>query len=34
MGDFVNGKLARTLGWVTFALMSTAAVALFASGSL
>jgi Mn2+/Fe2+ NRAMP family transporter len=34
MGDFVNGKLARTLGWVTFALMSSAAIALFASGSL
>jgi NRAMP (natural resistance-associated macrophage protein)-like metal ion transporter len=34
MGEFVNGKLARTLGWVTFALMSGAAIALFASGSL
>ena len=34
MGDFVNGKLARTLGWITFGMMSTAAIALFASGSL
>jgi NRAMP (natural resistance-associated macrophage protein)-like metal ion transporter len=32
MGDFVNGKLARTLGWVTFAVMAIAAVALFATG--
>lgn len=34
MGEFVNGKLARTLGWATFTLMSAAAIALFASGSL
>jgi Mn2+/Fe2+ NRAMP family transporter len=32
MGDFVNGKLARTLGWVTFAVMVSAAVALFSTG--
>jgi NRAMP (natural resistance-associated macrophage protein)-like metal ion transporter len=32
MGDFVNGKLARTLGWITFAVMASAAVALFATG--
>jgi NRAMP (natural resistance-associated macrophage protein)-like metal ion transporter len=34
MGEFVNGKLARTLGWVTFAMMTSAAIALFATGSL
>jgi NRAMP (natural resistance-associated macrophage protein)-like metal ion transporter len=30
MGDYINGKLARTLGWATTALMSAAAVILFA----
>ena len=30
MGDYVNGKLARFLGWATTALMTAAAVALFA----
>ena len=30
MGDYINGKLARTLGWVTTALMAGAAVVLFA----
>ena len=30
MGDRRNGRLARTLGWLTFALMGAAAVALFA----
>jgi hypothetical protein len=34
MGDLVNGKLARTLGWVTFDVRSNAAIALSASGSL
>ena len=30
MGDRRNGRLARTLGWLTFALMAAAAIALFA----
>ena len=30
MGDYVNGKLARVVGWSTAALMSAAAVVLFA----
>ncbi|MHB8469691.1 MAG: Nramp family divalent metal transporter [Gaiellaceae bacterium] len=30
MGDYSNGKLARTLGWGTTALMATAAITLFA----
>jgi len=30
MGDYTNGKLARTLGWATTALMTAAAVILFA----
>jgi NRAMP (natural resistance-associated macrophage protein)-like metal ion transporter len=30
MGKYVNGKLARTLGWATTILMAMAAVALFA----
>jgi NRAMP (natural resistance-associated macrophage protein)-like metal ion transporter len=30
MGDYVNGKLARTLGWATAALMAAAAIILFA----
>jgi len=30
MGDYINGKLARTLGWATTALMTAAAVILFA----
>ena len=30
MGDRRNGHLARTLGWLTFALMGAAAIALFA----
>ncbi len=29
MGDYINGKLARTLGWATTALMSVAAIILF-----
>lgn len=34
MGDFVNGRLATTLGWLTFFVMGAAAVALFATGGL
>jgi NRAMP (natural resistance-associated macrophage protein)-like metal ion transporter len=30
MGEYINGKLARTLGWATTALMTAAAVILFA----
>jgi NRAMP (natural resistance-associated macrophage protein)-like metal ion transporter len=30
MGDYINGTLARTLGWATTALMTAAAVILFA----
>ena len=30
MGDYINGKLARILGWTTTALMTAAAVILFA----
>lgn len=30
MGDYRNGKLARALGWGTTALMTAAAVILFA----
>jgi Mn2+/Fe2+ NRAMP family transporter len=33
MGKYVNGKLALTLGWATVALMSVAAIALFATGA-
>jgi Mn2+/Fe2+ NRAMP family transporter len=32
MGDYVNGKLATTVGWFTVVLMASAAVALFATG--
>ena len=31
MGDHVNGRLAATLGWLTFAIMGAAAVALVAT---
>ena len=30
MGDYSNGKLARILGWGTTALMTVAAIILFA----
>jgi Mn2+/Fe2+ NRAMP family transporter len=30
MGDYTNGTLARLLGWATTALMTAAAVILFA----
>jgi NRAMP (natural resistance-associated macrophage protein)-like metal ion transporter len=32
MGKYVNGKLARTLGWATTILMTAAAITLFAYG--
>jgi NRAMP (natural resistance-associated macrophage protein)-like metal ion transporter len=34
MGEFVNGKAAKILGWLTAAIMAAAAVALLATGGL
>ncbi|MCU1362752.1 MAG: divalent metal cation transporter [Acidimicrobiaceae bacterium] len=34
MGEYVNGRLANVLGWITAALMAAAAVAFFATGGL
>jgi Mn2+/Fe2+ NRAMP family transporter len=34
MGEYVNGRAAKTLGWLAAALMSMAAVALFATGGV
>jgi NRAMP (natural resistance-associated macrophage protein)-like metal ion transporter len=34
MGEFVNGRAATILGWLTAALMAVAAVALFATGGV
>jgi Mn2+/Fe2+ NRAMP family transporter len=34
MGEYVNGKLAKLLGWLTAILMAGAAVALFATGGV
>ena len=34
MGDYVNGKIAKILGWSTAAMMGVAAVALFATGGV
>ncbi|HEY5023645.1 MAG TPA: Nramp family divalent metal transporter [Acidimicrobiales bacterium] len=34
MGDYVNGKAAKSLGWATAALMGAAAIALFATGGV
>jgi NRAMP (natural resistance-associated macrophage protein)-like metal ion transporter len=34
MGDYVNGKAAKTLGWLTAAIMAAAAIALFATGGV
>jgi len=34
MGDYVNGHAANVLGWITFALMAAASVALFATGGI
>jgi len=34
MGEFVNRRLAKTLGWITTVLMIAAAVALFATGGV
>jgi Mn2+/Fe2+ NRAMP family transporter len=34
MGDYVNGKAAKFLGWTTAALMGAAVIALFATGGV
>jgi Mn2+/Fe2+ NRAMP family transporter len=34
MGEYVNGHAANILGWLTFALMSVATIALFATGGV
>src|SRR5664280_663379 len=34
MGDYVNGKAAKVLGWSTAILMAVAAIALFATGGI
>jgi NRAMP (natural resistance-associated macrophage protein)-like metal ion transporter len=34
MGSYVNGKVAKTLGWTTTAIMALAAVAMFATGGV
>ena len=34
MGDYVNGRLAKVVGWLTAAVMAVAAVALFATGGV
>jgi NRAMP (natural resistance-associated macrophage protein)-like metal ion transporter len=34
MGDYVNGNVAKTLGWLTAMIMAVAAIALFATGGL
>jgi len=34
MGDYVNGKAAKILGWATAAVMGVAAIALFATGGV
>jgi Mn2+/Fe2+ NRAMP family transporter len=34
MGDYVNGRAAKILGWTTAALMGLAAIALFATGGI
>ena len=34
MGEYVNGRVANSLGWLTVAIMASATVALFASGGI
>lgn len=34
MGEYVNGRVANSLGWLTVAIMASATVALFASGGV
>jgi Mn2+/Fe2+ NRAMP family transporter len=34
MGEYVNGKAAKILGWITALIMAVAAIALFATGGV
>jgi Mn2+/Fe2+ NRAMP family transporter len=34
MGDYVNGKAAKILGWLTAAIMAVAAIAMFVTGGV
>jgi Mn2+/Fe2+ NRAMP family transporter len=34
MGNYVNGKVASTLGWLTVAIMAGSSIALFATGGI
>ena len=34
MGDYVNGKAAKILGWITATIMAAATIALFATGGV
>jgi Mn2+/Fe2+ NRAMP family transporter len=34
MGDYVNGNVAKFLGWTTAVIMAVAAIALFATGGV
>jgi Mn2+/Fe2+ NRAMP family transporter len=34
MGEYVNGRATKFLGWLTAALMAVAAIALFATGGV
>jgi Mn2+/Fe2+ NRAMP family transporter len=34
MGDYVNGRAAKILGWSTVAVMAGVAIALFATGGI
>jgi Mn2+/Fe2+ NRAMP family transporter len=34
MGAYVNGKVAKVLGWLTATVMAVAAIALFATGGV
>jgi Mn2+/Fe2+ NRAMP family transporter len=34
MGEYKNGRAAKTLGWITAVLMAAAAIALFATGGV
>ena len=34
MGEYVNGRAAKILGWITALLMAAAAIALFATGGV
>jgi Mn2+/Fe2+ NRAMP family transporter len=34
MGEYENGRAAKSLGWITAVLMAAAAIALFATGGV